>query len=81
VKLLCADSNDFDDNGSLPLTCAASARSISEFGEPLEDGQEVMLSDGECWVVARVHRREDRTWDARGEWRFESHGEHGEQDG
>ena len=77
MKVLYADFNDFDSTGNLPLTCAGSVRSISEIGEPLEDGQEVVLSDGECWVVARVYRTEDGTWEARGEWRFESRGERG----
>ncbi len=56
MKRIYADFNDFDANQALPLTCAGSVESIAALSDPLEEGEEVLLSDGEIEVVARVYR-------------------------
>jgi hypothetical protein len=67
---LYADFNDIAENGILPLTCKGSIDSIAGLDRELRSGEEVVLSDDEIEVVARVFRLDDGTWEARSDWRF-----------
>lgn len=67
---LYADFNDFADDGTLPLTCRGSVDSMAALGRKLRDGEQVVLSDDELEVVARMFRLDDGSWEARGDWRF-----------
>jgi hypothetical protein len=70
MKEIYADFNDFDENGNLALTCARSVQSIDRQKEPLQDGEEVCFSDGEVRAIGRVFKRNDGTWEGRGDWKF-----------
>jgi hypothetical protein len=65
MKTLYADFNNFDANGGLPLTCVGSIQSIRALREPLSEGEQVVLSDGDVMVTAEVHLRPNGTWIAR----------------
>ena len=67
---LYADFNDIAANGTLPLTCKGSRDSIAAQDRELRSGEEVVLSDDELEVVARVFRLDDGSWEARSDWRF-----------
>ncbi len=71
MKVIYADFNDFDAQDHLPLTCAGSRTSIAELGEPLQENEEVLLTDGELRVKARVRRIGQGAWEAYGDWNFE----------
>lgn len=71
MKQIYADFNDIDAEGVLPLTCRGSVASIAALQEPLRDGEEALLSDGELTVRARVSRRSDGSWEARSDWKFD----------
>jgi hypothetical protein len=43
---------------------------IAALERELRSGEEVVLSDGELEVVARVFRLEDGSWGARSDWKF-----------
>jgi hypothetical protein len=62
MKVVYADFNNFDERGTLPLTCLGSAASIRRLGLPLADGERVVLSDGELRIVATVQQRPNGTW-------------------
>ena len=70
MKQIYGDFNDVDAEGALPLTCRGSVASIAELQQHLQDGEEVLLSDGELRVIARVFRRGDGSWEARSDWKF-----------
>lgn len=70
MKRLYADFNDIAANGTLPLTCNGSVESIAALDLELRSGEEVVLSDDEMEVVARVFRLDDGSWEARSDWRF-----------
>lgn len=70
MKYIYADFNDFSADGTLPLTCQGSVASIAALDEPLQDGEEVLLSDGELRVAARVFRCSDGSWEGRSDWAF-----------
>ena len=71
MKRIYADFNDFDADGNLPLICRGSLDSIAAQGEELRRDEEVVLSDGELEVVARVFQLDDGSWEARAEdWVF-----------
>ncbi len=62
MRVVYADFNNFDEHGTLPLTCAGSQASIRRLGAPLVDGEPVILSDGELMIVANVQQRPTGTW-------------------
>jgi len=70
VKTLYADFNDIDSDGNLPLTSTGSRRSVAELADALVDGEQVLLTDGDLWVYARVFVADDGMIEARGDWRF-----------
>jgi hypothetical protein len=70
VKQIYAEFNDIAVEGVLPLTCSGSIKSISMLNDELRDGEEVLLTDGDLRVLARVYRRADGSWEAKSEWRF-----------
>jgi hypothetical protein len=70
MKRIYADFNDFALDQTLPLTCVGSVESIAALSDPLGEGEEVLLSDGELEIVARVYRRKAGGWEARGTWEF-----------
>ncbi len=70
MKTIYADFNDFLSDGVLPLTSTGSVASIAGLPDRVEEGEEVWLSDGELWVVARVYYCADGTLEARGDWEF-----------
>lgn len=70
MKRIYADFNDFAADQSLPLTCRGSIDSIASLSEPLQEGEEVLLSDGEVGVVARVFQHKNGLWEARASWHF-----------
>ena len=70
MKEVYADFNDFAEDGTLPLICAGSVDSIEKLKEPLTDGEEVILTDGELRVVARIFRLRDGSWEGRSDWEF-----------
>ena len=70
MKRLYADFNNIAADGTLTLSCWGSVDSIAALVQPLTDGEEVMLSDDDLEVVARVYQRDDGSWEARSDWRF-----------
>ncbi|MBX7082483.1 MAG: hypothetical protein K1X88_24980 [Nannocystaceae bacterium] len=70
MKRLYADFNDIAENGTLPLTCKGSIDSIAATDGQLHSGEDVMLSDGQREVVARVFKLDDGSWQARSDWSF-----------
>ena len=72
MKVIYADFNDFDDRNHLPLTCDGALKSISQLAQPLNDGEEVWLTDGDLRVRAKVRMIGKGAWEAYGEWEFES---------
>jgi hypothetical protein len=70
MKELYADFNDFAEDGTLPLICAGSIESIGKLKEPLMDGEQVILTDGDLKVMARVFRQKDGSWEGRSDWAF-----------
>jgi hypothetical protein len=70
MRHIYADFNDVASDGVLPLTCAGSLTSIANLTAPLQDGEVVLLSDGELWVLATVHQRPDGKFEATSDWRF-----------
>lgn len=70
MKRLYADFNDLAADGALPLTCKGSVDSIAAQESELRSGEEVVLSDDEVAVVARVVQLEDGSWEARSDWIF-----------
>jgi len=70
MKKIYADFNDFASSGTLPLICFGSKESIAKLVIPLSNGEEIILSDGELKVIARVCQLDDGTWEARSEWDF-----------
>lgn len=71
MKTIYADFNNFAVDGTLPLDCAGSVESIAALDEPLQEGEEVLLSDGELRVKARVFRYKDGSWEGRSsDWDF-----------
>lgn len=70
MKRLYADFNDIAASGTLPLTCKGSIDSLGALDPELSSGEEVVLSDDEMEVVARVFRLDDGSWEARSDWRF-----------
>ncbi len=71
MRELYADFNDFAANGTLPLTCSGSIESIRRLAEPLQEGEEVWLTDGEIRTRAWVHQYSDGSWEARSSWDFQ----------
>ncbi|MBI2391861.1 MAG: hypothetical protein HYV09_19880 [Deltaproteobacteria bacterium] len=71
MRTIYADFNDVAADGTLPLTCNGSVACISALGSPLEEGEEVCLSDTELRVRARVYLSEDGYWVARSDWLFD----------
>lgn len=71
MKEIYADFNDLSADRTLPLTCVGSRASIDGLSEALKEGEEVKLTDGELVTVATVHRREDGTWEAHSDWKFQ----------
>lgn len=68
---LYADFNNFDEDGTLPLTCRGSIDSIAALGRELHEGEEVVLTHQELEVIARVFRNMDGYWEARSDtWNF-----------
>ena len=70
MKQIYADFNDIAADGTLPLTCKGSVDSIAALPEPMEDGEDVVLSDDELSIVAQVFQRDDGSWEARSDWVF-----------
>ncbi len=71
MKRLYADFNNFDANGILPLNSRGSLDSIAALSGPLREGENVLLSDGDLEVSARVSLAKDGVWEARSEeWTF-----------
>jgi hypothetical protein len=75
MKVVYADFNNFDQHGTLPLTCVGSRASIRALATPLIDGEQVVLSDGELMITAKVRKRANGTWIA------ECIGDYSEADG
>lgn len=71
MKGIYADFNDIAADGTLPLTCSGSIESIAMLDNELQEGEEVLLTDGELRVVARVYRRPNGSWGAWSDWKFE----------
>lgn len=59
MKRIYADFNDIAADGTLPLTCRGSVKSIAALQQPLQNGETVLLSDEELEAVALVFRRND----------------------
>ncbi len=72
MKVIYADFNDFDEHNHLPLTCDGAVKSISQLAQPLREGEEVWLTDGDLRVRAKVRMIGQGTWEAYGDWQFES---------
>lgn len=70
MKEIYADFNDIAADGTLPLTCSGSVESISQLREPLTDGEEVWLTDGDLRATARVFLSREGFWEGRSDWRF-----------
>jgi hypothetical protein len=70
MKQIYADFNNFAADGTLPLTCQGSVASIATLDEPLREGEEVWLSDGELRVRAQVFHHHDGSWEGRSYWQF-----------
>lgn len=70
MRQLYADFNDIGQDGILSLTCMGSMQSILELQPPLQDGERVLLSDGELEVIAEVRARREGVWEARSTWDF-----------
>lgn len=70
MKRIYADFDGIGADDVLPLTCRGSVDAIAAQAEELRSGEDVVLSDGELEVVARVTRSVDGSWEARSEWRF-----------
>jgi hypothetical protein len=70
MKRIYADFNDIGAGGTLPLTCKGSVDNIAALTGELRSGDEVVLSDHELEVIARVFRLDDGSWEARSDWRF-----------
>ena len=70
MKRLYADFNDIGATGILPLTCKGSVDSLAALDSDLCSGEEVVLSDNEVEVVARVFLLAAGSWEARSDWRF-----------
>jgi hypothetical protein len=70
MREIYADFNDFAADGSLPLTCQGSVTSIAGLSEPLRDGEEVWLSDGEIRAKGQVFRCPNGSWEGRSAWEF-----------
>ena len=77
MKQLYADFNDVTADGILPLTAVGSAEAIAGLGGELEEGEAVLLTDGELRVTARVFRGPDGSWEAHSNWEFEGDTEEG----
>jgi hypothetical protein len=71
MKEIYADFNNIAENGCLYLTCFGSIESIRNLDTPLENGEEICLSDGEVYVHARVYKCADDAWEARSSWAWE----------
>jgi hypothetical protein len=72
MRIIYADFNDIDASGVLPLTARGSQDSIRELSDALHDGEMVLLTDGELWVVAVVHRADGGFFQATSDWRFQT---------
>jgi hypothetical protein len=70
MKRIYSDFNDIAADGTLALTCKGSVDSIAALTEELSVGEQVVLSDGEMEVVARVFRLSHGSWEARSNWKF-----------
>ncbi len=70
MKRLYADFNNFAADDTLPLTCKGSVDSIAALDRELRSGEEVVLSDDDVEVVARVFQLDDGSWEARGAWKY-----------
>jgi len=70
MRTIYADFNDFAKDGTLPLTCSGSIKSIISLDTPLTDGEEVILTDGDLIVIAQVFRLTNGTWEGRSNWKF-----------
>ena len=68
-RRLYADFNNVAADGGLPMTCAGSKESIAALAPPLQDGEDVWLTDGEIGTRARVFWRQGQ-WEARSDWKF-----------
>jgi hypothetical protein len=62
MKVVYADFNDFDEHGNLPLTCRGSVESIRAV-KP-EEGEVVLLSDGELYATATIRKIEKGQYEA-----------------
>ena len=70
MREIYADFNDFATNGTLPLTSLGSRDSIDSLETLLADGEEVILTDGELRVIARVFQLPNGAWEGRSDWNF-----------
>jgi hypothetical protein len=69
MKVVYADFNDFDEHGNLPLTCRGSIESIRAV-KP-DDGELVVLTDGELFVTAMIRKIERGQFEAvSARWEF-----------
>jgi hypothetical protein len=75
MKEIYADFNDIASDATLPLTCQGSVTSIASLTEPLQDGEEVWLTDGELRTMGRVFQCKDGSWEGRSDWNFVRSGE------
>lgn len=68
---LYVDFNSIAEDSTLPLTSSPIIDQIAALGRELQIGEEVMLTDDELEVVARVFRYIDGSWEARSDtWNF-----------
>jgi hypothetical protein len=70
TKTLYADFNDVAADGSLPLSCQGSVASIAALVTPIDDGEDVWLSDGDLLACGKACRRPDGSWEVQPGWRF-----------
>lgn len=70
MKRIYADFNDIAEDGTLPLTCKGSQSSIANLPGELNEGERVILFDGELTALATVHQRPNGSWEAHSDWQF-----------
>jgi len=67
VRIIQVDFNSRDEEGRVWLTLPCSQADIARFSAPLEEGDTVLLTDGEGFVRARVIRDGDH-WLGLADW-------------